>query len=70
MLKYFVGFWQCLLAQVLLVSIINITFQLFELRGYGYLKFMIFLTINYYIEILPHPDNHINPFAFETKLRK
>lgn len=70
MLKYFVGFWQCLFAQILLVSLINVIFQLLELRGYGYFKFMLYLAFNYWIEILPHPKNYINPFAFETKLRK
>lgn len=70
MLKYIMGFWQCIFAQILLVSVINIIFQILDLKGYGYFKLMLFFTFNYYVEILPHPENHINPFAFAIKMRK
>ena len=38
MVKIFIGFWQCILAQILLVCLIDLPFLLFGLTGFGILK--------------------------------
>lgn len=69
MIKYFIDFWQCVLAQILLVCLIDLPFLLFGLTGFGVLKIMLFLYINYQYKILPHPTNHYNLFAFSIEER-
>lgn len=69
MIKYFIGFWQCLLAQILLVCLIDLPFLLLDLKGLGLLKIMLFLYTNYQYKILPHPTNHYNLFAFTIEER-
>lgn len=69
MAKIFIGFWQCILAQILLVCLIDLPFLLFGLTGLGVLKIMLFLYINYKYKILPHPTNHYNLFAFAIEER-
>lgn len=58
MVKIFIGFWQCILAQILLVCLIDLPFLLFGLTGFRVLKIMLFLYANYQYKILPHPTNH------------
>lgn len=69
MAKIFIGFWQCILAQILLVCLIDLPFLLFGLTGFGVLKIMLFLYANYQYKILPHPTNHYNLFAFVIEER-
>jgi hypothetical protein len=69
MVKIFIGFWQCILAQILLVCLIDLPFLLFGLTGFGILKIILFLYVNYQYKILPHPTNHYNLFAFAIEKR-
>lgn len=69
MAKIFVGFWQCIFAQILLASLIELPFMLFDLKGFSVLKIMLFLYTNYQYKILPHPTNHFNLFAFAIEER-
>lgn len=69
MAKIFVGFWQCIFAQILLASLIELPFMLFDLKGFSVLKIMLFLYTNYQYKILPHPTNHFNLFAFAVEER-
>lgn len=69
MAKIFIGFWQCILAQILLVCLIDLPFLLFGLTGFGVLKIFIFLYTNYQYKILPHPTNHYNLFTFTVEER-
>lgn len=69
MAKIFVGFWQCILAQILLVCLIDLPFLLFGLTGFGVLKIILFLYTNYKYKILPHPTDHFNLFAFTVEER-
>ena len=69
MAKIFVGFWQCIFAQILLASLIELPFMLFDLKGFSVLKIFIFLYTNYQYKILPHPTDHYNLFAFTIKER-
>lgn len=69
MAKIFIGFWQCILAQILLVCLIDLPFLLFGLTGFGALKIILFLYTNYKYKILPHPTNYYNLFAFAIEER-
>lgn len=69
MAKIFISFWQCILAQILLVCLIDLPFLLFGLTGFGVLKIFIFLYTNYQYKILPHPTNRYNLFAFTVEER-
>lgn len=69
MAKIFIGFWQCILAQILLVCLIDLLFLLLDLKGLGVLKIMLFLYTNYQYKILPHPTNHYNLFTFAIEER-
>ena len=69
MAKIFVGFWQCIFAQILLASLIELPFMLFDLKRFSVLKIMLFLYTNYQYKILPHPTNHFNLFAFAIEER-
>lgn len=69
MIKYFIGFWQCVLAQILLVCLIDLPFLLLNLKGLGVLKIILFLYTNYQYKILPHPTDHYNLFAFTIEER-
>ena len=67
--KLFIGFWQCIFAQILLASLIELPFMLFDLKGFSTLKILLFLYTNYQYKILPHPTNHYNFFAFAIEER-
>lgn len=69
MAKIFIGFWQCIFAQILLVCLIDLSFLLFGLTGFGVLKMLLFLYANYQYKILPHPTDHYNFFAFAIEER-
>lgn len=69
MAKIFIGFWQCILAQILLVCLIDLPFLLFGLTGFRVLKIILFLYTNYQYKILPHPTDHFNLFAFTIEKR-
>lgn len=69
MAKIFIGFWQCILAQILLVCLIDLPFLLFRLTGFGVLKIILFLYVNYEYKILPYLTNHYNLFAFAIEER-
>lgn len=69
MVKIFIGFWQCIFAQILLVCLIDLPFLLFGLTGFGVLKIILFLYANYQYKILPHPTDYYNLFAFTIEER-
>lgn len=69
MAKIFIGFWQCIFAQILLVCLIDLSFLLFGLTGFGVLKIILFLYANYQYKILPYPTDHYNLFAFTIEER-
>ena len=69
MVKIFIGFWQCIFAQILLVCLIDLPFLLFGLTGFGVLKIILFLYANYQYKLLPHQTDHYNLFAFTIEER-
>ena len=57
---------QILLGYLLLYSIFSLTLFFLD-RGIILITFVIFILV---VKIIPHPDSHLNPFAFGLRFRK
>ena len=57
---------QILWGYLLAYSIFSLT-RFFLDRGIIFITFLIFILV---VKIIPHPDSHLNPFAFGLRFRK
>lgn len=57
---------QILLGYLLAYSIFSLTLFFLD-RGIIFITFLIFILV---VKIIPHPDSHLNPFAFGLRFRK
>ena len=57
-------FLQVLLGYVLIGSLIEVLVTLVLGHGNGIFKMMLFFVFAFEYEIIPHPTNETNPFAF------
>ncbi|MGW9908451.1 hypothetical protein ACUW6H_000198 [Streptococcus sp. 151470009-6] len=57
---------QILWGYLLAYSIFSLTLFFLD-RGIIFITFLIFILV---VKIIPHPDSHLNPFAFGVRFRK